>query len=195
MMQQLAATSGIAFVLKTDQLLKIIDLEGGQVADLVAFRDKNSKEWLSNGRSFDYEKTIYFTTGNIFYSNKSNPMLTIIEDTVKRHDFLYTPCSIEMYHLQYGIKSDHPNCLDNLTNALKTIGQEPREIPTPFNVFMNVEMNLDGSLNVKQPLSKKDDFIVFKAKMDLVIALSTCPAPSCNGGATKPIGYEILSSE
>ena len=179
------------FVLRKGMLLRIVDLQGGQVADLTAFRFHDSSEWLSNGRSFDYGGTIYFTTGSTLFSNKSNPMLSIIADEVGRHDFLYAPCSEEMYHIQYGIKENHPNCLDNLRNAFAEAGQKPIEIFTPFNVFMNVEIFSDGSLTIKPPLSKSGDSIVFKAEMDLMVAISACPAEVCNGGSQKPIGYEI----
>ena len=107
---------------------------------------------------------------------------------------LYTPCSEEMYRIQYGIKGNHPNCLDNLRQAFAEAGQKPFEIPTPFNVFMNVEILPDGSLTIKPPLSKGGESIVFKAEMDLMVAVSACPAAVCNGGTQKPIGYEIANS-
>ena len=34
-------------------------------------------------------KKIYLTTGDILYSNLSNPMLTNIDDPVGKHDFLF----------------------------------------------------------------------------------------------------------
>ena len=61
----------------------------------------NRSEWLSSGRTIDYANTIYLTTGNILYSNRSRPMWTIVEDTVGRHDFLLTPCSLEMFRILY----------------------------------------------------------------------------------------------
>ncbi|MGD8293366.1 MAG: urea carboxylase-associated family protein, partial [Desulfobacterales bacterium] len=91
-----------ALTLKAGQFLSLIDLKGGQVADLTAFRLHDSSEWLSNGRSFDYGGTLYFTTGDTLFSNKSNPMLSIVADDVGRHDFLYAACSKEMYRIQYG---------------------------------------------------------------------------------------------
>ena len=181
-----------AITLKTGQFLSIFDIQGGQVADLTAFRLHDSSEWLSNGRSFDYGGTLCFTTGSTLYSNKSNPMLSIVADDVGRHDFLYAACSKEMYHIQYGIKENHPNCLDNLRNALAEAMQEPLVVPTPFNVFMNVEIMPDGRLTIQPPLSSKGDRIVLKAEMDLTVAISACPADICNGGSQKPIGYEII---
>jgi len=193
-MKIIPATKYKAFFLKKGQVLRIIDIAGGQVADLTAFRYGDSSEWLSNGRSFDYGGTIYFTTGSTLYSNRSNPMLSIIEDDVGRHDFLFAPCSEEMYTIQYDAKGYHPNCLDNLRKALIEVGQEVTEILTPFNVFMNVEVQSDGSLKVHPPLSKPGDSVVFRAEMDVTVAVSACPSYVCNEGSQKPIGYEITNN-
>ncbi|MDJ0766341.1 MAG: urea carboxylase-associated family protein [Myxococcota bacterium] len=192
-MNIIPAKSFDAFQLHAGQLVCIIDIEGGQVVDLTAFRLGDATEWLSNGRSFDYNSKLLFTTGDVLYSNKSRPMLTIVQDSVGRHDFLYTPCSEEMYRIQYGITGPYPNCLDNLRMALKTHHQEPAEIPTPFNVFMNVEIQIDGSIFVKEPVSTRGDKIILRAEMGLIVALSACPAPSCNGGKPKSVGYEVIS--
>ena len=113
------AQSGVAFELKKNQLLKIIDPQGQQVADLFAFALHDISESLSSGRSIDYNNTLHLTTNHILYSNQSSPMLTIIEDTVGKHDFLYAPCSLEMFQIQYNITEHHPNCLENLANPLK----------------------------------------------------------------------------
>lgn len=61
------------------------------MSDLLAFNFVDAREVISAGRTFDYEETIRLTTGNRLWSNRSNPMLEIIEDTVGLHDFLLTP--------------------------------------------------------------------------------------------------------
>jgi uncharacterized protein YcgI (DUF1989 family) len=42
------------------------------------------------------------------------------------------------------------------------------------------------------PLSKAGDAIVLRAEMPLTVAVSACPAGACNGGAQKPLAYELL---
>jgi len=32
-----------------------------------------------------------------------------------------------------------------------------------------------------------------RAEMDLAVALSACPAATCNGGPPRPLGFEILA--
>ena len=67
-------------------------------------------------------------------------MLTIVADTVGRHDFLYTPCSRETFTLIYNHQGPHPSCFDNLSRGLAAFGIEPDGIPTTFNIFMNVDV-------------------------------------------------------
>jgi uncharacterized protein len=87
---RLAPQTGTAFRLAAGRTLRVVDPTGEQVADLIAFSDESRQAWLSAGRTFDYNESIYLTTGHVLYSNRSQPMLTIVADTVGRHDFLYT---------------------------------------------------------------------------------------------------------
>jgi uncharacterized protein YcgI (DUF1989 family) len=120
-------------------------------------------------------------------------MLTIVADEVGRHDFLYSPCSLEMYRIQYGVTGYHPNCHDNLLAALRELGIEPHSLPTAFNFFMNVEVQPDGRLKFVPPRGRAGDSMTVRAEMDLAIALSACPASTCNGGAPpRPLAFEIL---
>src|SRR5579859_2438292 len=138
-MQQLVpAAGGAGLRLKRGQRLKIIDSEGGQSGDLMAF-SADGRQRLSNGRTFDYCGKIYLSTGDVLWSDRSEPMLTIVADEVGRHDFLYSPCSLEMYRIQYRVTGYHANCHDNLCEALRGLGIEPDPLPTAFNFFMNVD--------------------------------------------------------
>src|SRR5262245_16661219 len=116
--QIVPAASGVALRLKRGEQLRIIDTEGGQSGDLVAFSADGS-ERLSNGRTFDYGGKIYLSTGDVIWSDRSHRMLTIVADEIGRHDFLYSPCSLEMYRIQYAVTGYHPNCHDNLCAALR----------------------------------------------------------------------------
>src|SRR3546814_7697059 len=66
-------------------------------SDLLAFNAADLDEVISSGRSLDYAEKIYLTTGDTLYSNRSNPQLEIVEDSVGRHDFLLTPCSVDTF--------------------------------------------------------------------------------------------------
>lgn len=183
--------SGVAFPLRRGQSLRVIDPEGVQVADLLAYNAHDVREAISNGRTFDYEETIALTAGHRLWSNRSNPMLTVVEDTVGRHDFLLTPCSEATFRHFYPGQPLHRGCFGNLAEALAPYGVEPDGIPCAFNLFMNVVVGADGRVSVEPPVSRAGDFVVLRAEMDLVVGLTACSAYASNGGTFKPIDYEI----
>jgi uncharacterized protein YcgI (DUF1989 family) len=191
MIEEIAPRTGTAFRLDRGQLLRVIDPQGVQVSDLVAYNRHDVREAISNGRTFDYEETIALGLGNRLWSNRSNPMLTIVEDTVGRHDFLLTPCSEATFRHFYPEHPVHRGCFGNLAEALAPYGVEPDMIPCAFNVFMNVPVGPDGRLHVDPPVSRPGDFIELRAEMDLVVGLTACSAYASNGGDFKPIHYEI----
>lgn len=194
MTHEISPRSGVAFEVKTGQRLKVIDPKGEQVADLVAYNQHDIREVVSSGRTLDYASKIYLTTGDPIYSNRSNIMLRIIEDTVGRHDFLLTPCSTDTFRIIYGHESPHQGCFGNLSAALAPYGIEPDQIPTAFNVFMNVPIDAQtGILRVEPPLSKAGDYVIFEAQMNLIVGLTACSAEQSNNYAFKPIHYEILA--
>jgi len=91
--------TGTAFILKKGQQLRVVDIEGEQVSDLICYNLHDKAEYLSSGRTIDYAETIHLTTGHPFYSNRSNIMFQLIEDTVGQHDFLLTPCSADTFRM------------------------------------------------------------------------------------------------
>lgn len=193
-MNRIEPRTGVAFELSRGDSLTVRDPDGGQVSDLLAYSASDVGEAISNGRTFDYEETIRLGKGNRLWSNRSNPMLTIVEDTVDRHDFLLTPCSEDTFRHFYPDKPVHRGCFGNLAEALAPYGISPDAIPTAFNIFMNVPVDGDrGDLAVKPPVSKAGDRIVLQAEMDLVIGLTACSAYASNGGSFKPIDYKISS--
>ena len=189
--QIVPAAGGAGLRLARGEHLRIIDLEGGQTGDLMAF-SQDGRERLSNGRTFDYGGKIYLSTGDVLWSDRSNPMLTIVEDQVGRHDFLYSPCSLEMYRIQYRVTGYQANCHDNLLAALRELGIEPDSLPTAFNFFMNVDVLPDGRLKFAPPKCRAGDSMVLRAERDLAVAISACPAGTCNDGPPRPLAYEVI---
>lgn len=190
--QEIAPRSGAAFRLDAGQTLTVIDPEGRQVADLLAYNAADIREVISSGRTLDYAETIRLTTGHLLYSNRSRPMLEIVADDVGRHDFLLTPCSYDTFHHFYPELPPHRGCFGNLAAALAPFGVTEDMIPVAFNCFMNVPVDgATGRLEVLPPTSTAGDAIVLRARMDLVIGLTACSAPASNGGSFKPIHYRI----
>ncbi|MDP3419859.1 MAG: urea carboxylase-associated family protein [Thiobacillus sp.] len=195
MRAEIAPRSGIAFLLRAGQRLRVIDPQGEQVADLIAFNRDDTQEYLSSGRTLDYASRLFLTTDDLLYSNRSRPMFRIGEDCVRRHDFLLTPCSADTFRILYGHDHPHRGCHGNLAEALAPCGITPDQIPVTFNVFMNVDVNGEtGELGVRPPRSKAGDYVDFVAQMDLIVGLTACSAEQSNNYSFKPIEYEVFDA-
>ena len=191
---RISPQSGTALILHAGQFLTLTDPDGEQVCDLIAFDLEDKRHWLSSGRTIDYANSIYLSTNDVLYSNRSQEMLSIVADDVGRHDFLLTPCSPETFEMLYDhATADHPTCFGNLVESLADYGIKPDDIPTTFNVFMNVEIAKNGQLAILPPRSRAGDSITFKAHMDLIIGLTACSAEKSNNYSFGPIDFWVSS--
>lgn len=189
---EVAPRTGTSFLIRKGQQLTVIDPNGTQVSDLVVFNQHDVGEVISNGRTFDYADTIYLTTGHLLYSNRSNVMLKIVNDTCGRHDFLLTPCSKDTFRILYDEVQPHQGCFGNLSMVLSKYAIAPDRIPCAFNCFMNVPVDgRTGNFTVEPPISVAGDHIDFIAEMDLVVGITACSAGKSNGGTYKPIQYRV----
>ncbi|GHA62412.1 DUF1989 domain-containing protein [Pontibacter akesuensis] len=195
MIETIAKQTGAAFELKKGDRLKVIDPQGEQVSDMVLFNAGDKREKLSSGKTLDFEETILITKGHHLWSNRSHKMMEILEDTNGRNDFLLAPCSPETFQIMYQNPEYHPSCFENLYTNLAKYGIEPDDVPTAFNIFMNVQFAPDGKLSVDPPSSKAGDYVLFEAKIDLIVALTACSAEQSNNYSFKPIQYEVIPAQ
>lgn len=192
MIKEIPIQSGTAFKILKGEKLKVIDPKGEQVSDMVLFNEKDIREKISSGKTLDFEESLLITQGHFLWSNRSRKMMKILEDTNGRNDFLLAPCSPETFQIMYDNPNYHPSCFENLYTHLKAFGIEPDDIPTAFNIFMNVQFAEDGKLSVRPPMSTAGDYVLFEAQMDLIVGLTACSAEDSNNGSFKPIHYEII---
>ena len=191
----LEAQTGTAFTISKGQVLRITDIEGGQVADLVSYTAQSPQEYLSSPRTMDYNNRIYFSTGDVLYSDQSKPMWKITGDTVGKHCFLFAPCDQRMFEISYGVEEPHPNCFDNLSTNLAQYGIPPEQIFVPFNIFMHARISDSGEIDILPPLSNPSDFIELRAEKDLIVGISACSAYKSNNYTFSQIKLEIYSGE
>lgn len=174
------------------EVLRVVDLEGRQVGDLIAFNraDLAEKFWISN--TIRLNGTVFVTTGHVLYSELSNPMFTIMADTCGRHDLLAGSCNAEIDKVRYGVDG-HYGCVENFLAALAPYGIARRDIPMSLNLFMNCPVEASGAWQIAPPASKAGDYIDLRAEMDCLVALSNCPQDlnPCNDGRLKPLKVVI----
>lgn len=193
MIHTIQKQTGAAFLLNKGSLLKVSDPQGEQVSDMVLFNAADIREKISSGKTLDFENTILITKGHHLWSNRGRKIMEILEDTNGRNDFLLAPCSPDTFEILYNNPHYHPSCFENLHTNLAQFNIQPDDIPTAFNIFMNVQFAADGQLSVDPPQSKAGDYVLFEAKIDLIVGLTACSAEQSNNYSFKPIEYEIIA--
>lgn len=190
------AKGELGLIIRKGQILRVIDVEGKQVMDLVCFNLQRPEEKLWIANTIKLNGTIYLKKGHALYSDYAQKMFTIIEDTAGIHDVLYAACSAEVNYVRYGI-SWHPNCTDNLIKALCQYGIRRKDIPMTFNLFMNAPVKKNGSLTIEEPVSKPGDFMDLQAEMDMIVGISNCPQDlnCCNGWNPTPLKIIIYEKK
>src|SRR5690625_2938509 len=89
--------SGTAFHLNQGQVLRVTDIEGAQIADLVCFDAHDYAHYFSQSRTRSNNNTVRISTGHLLFSNTHEPMLEIVADTVGVNDLLYPACNSYLY--------------------------------------------------------------------------------------------------
>ena len=184
-----------AFTIRRGQVLRFVDIEGKQVPDLVCFNEGDLTEHLNMGNSLLLNKRRELRQGDVLYSVICNPMMTIAGYS-NEASYAYGPmCSEELNRIRYGVPGTR-NCRDNFAMALAARGFNQRQIPNAFVPFMRVEVEPDGSMEIKEPTSRAGDFYDLRAEMDLLVAVSNCPQERnpCNGFNPTPMGIIIYES-
>lgn len=171
----IAPMMGWAGELRAGQFIKVVDPRGRQCADFWAFSATNVDEHLSAMHTRVWVNKLCPSPGESFHSNHRRPMLQLVADTCGVHDLLTAACDEHRYRL-YGLQDEHRSCAGNLREVMAPyFGGERFYVPQPFNIFANVPIGADGSvLNGPAP-SKPGDYVVMKAWVDVVVAISACP--------------------
>lgn len=186
--QVIPAKEYLGLELRAGQTLRIVDLEGKQVPDLVCFNLANPRERLSTNNSRLIQKRWLLTTGHALYSDEGNVMLRITDDTVGVHHASAGCCNEFANFLRYGERGTR-NCLDNMALAAAPLGLTTKDIPGAFCPFMKVIQHPDGRYEIQEPDSRAGDYLDLRAEMDLFVSISNCPQDKnpCNGFHPTPL--------
>ena len=114
-------------------------------------------------------------TGDKLFSNRRRPILALLEDTSPGiHDTLLCACNKEIYR-ELGCDDGHRSCESNLHEALSFIDHEIALTPAPLNLFMNVPVAPDGTIDRVPPQSRPGDLVRLQTVMNTIIVFSACP--------------------
>jgi uncharacterized protein YcgI (DUF1989 family) len=190
------ARRGRAVRLRRGQSIKIINTHGQQVVDTWAFSAEDLSEFMSNEHMRPTLGRIFPRAGDALVSNRRRPILRFVEDTSPGiHDTLMAACDDYRYGL-LGCTEYHDNCTDNMYAGLRQIGVIVHECPSPLNLWMNIPVDAEGNTSWGEPLSKPGDYVILRAEMDVVVAMSACPQDilPINGAQGQPTEahYQVL---
>lgn len=197
------ANTGKALAVNRGQRLRVY---GTTIADFVAFDRHNLRERFDQARTKTYNSTIYVTRGHTLMAKSNEPLLAITEDTYTEgtHDLQKGMCSaarfrraavegrVQEYYNRPIAAEDLPDhgCWENLSRALEPYGIPPEDIPSPFNLFQTIQLDLpSGRLSNTSIRPKPGTYVEFRAERDVLIGISACPDLTVGG---KEIRVEIL---
>jgi len=189
---QIPPASARAIEATAGSYVTVIDLEGQQIGDFVALNATDFRERVSTCHTRSALGRIYVREGDQLYSNRRRPLFEIVEDRVGVHDLTIAACDTYLYAQRHGL-TDHPSCLDNLTNALAPFGIDAWQVPEPFNIFQNSKIDAEGNYHFETARSRPGDRLVLRALLDVVVAVSSCAydLSSINGARLTPLLLRI----
>ena len=186
---RLEPQTGTAFVLPMGAALRIVDIEGEQVADVALFARYDRSDGFSPGRTIDYNERLMPQAGDLLYSHRSRPLARITYDTVGVHDLLLAPCSRIMFERRG--EPGHRSCHENLSEALAPFGLDGDDVTATLNVFMDVRVE-GNRVRLYPPPSRPGDSFELRAETDLIVAVAACSSELTNNGRCKPVGYLLI---
>jgi uncharacterized protein YcgI (DUF1989 family) len=198
---EIPATYGKGFIVKKGQVFRIHQVTGRQVGDCAFFNANDPKEMFHCGQSWAINVIAGTGTSKsfkYFYSKppRENVMMTVLQDTYANHwGNMGGRCSSRLYEIRDNLPiGTHRSCQENLREAVEPFGLTGDDIIDVFNVFMNVDLQPDGGFQIKPTEVGIDDFIEMRAEMDILAAISACPADTSptNGGKSAPLGIQIF---
>jgi uncharacterized protein len=177
-------------VIKQGQVLRIIDLGGNQAVDTLFYNAHDTAERYSAQDTMVRQGNIFISTGTELISNDGNVLMTIVGDSIGRHDTCGGACSRESNSVRYGLHKKHLHaCVENYLEALAVYEMTKRDLVSNINFFMNVPVSADGRLEIVDGISEPGGTVDLRAEMDTLVVISNCPQVNnpCNAYNPTPI--------
>ena len=169
------AREGRGVALEAGIKFRVIDVKGKQCGDLFAFSTTDVREYASAEHTRVSVGSLFPRPGEQFVTNRRRPILTFLEDhSPGSHDMLVAACDPSRYEL-LGVDGWHASCQENLQTAMAGFGVTNIEIPQPINLFTNIPVLSDGSIEWRRAVTAPGDWVLFRTEMPCYVVLSACP--------------------
>jgi uncharacterized protein YcgI (DUF1989 family) len=117
------AAHGLAWEVKKGERFRVVDLHGEQVVDFAAWvQGTNLVEKLSMAYTRFRLSGVTPAVGEYLWTNNDEPILKLVEDTVKVHDMTFMSCFPKMYEKEG--RPGHRSCASNIAEAMEPYGMK-----------------------------------------------------------------------
>jgi len=172
--------TGLAYEVRRGEFIQVIDVEGQQCSDFMAFRAdglQQGEEWLIDSTTTrTMVRRAYPGPGLLdkFFDRDMRPMLAVVQDTCGRHDTFGVACTARGY-AERGFPG-HVNCSDNMSDALAPFSVARRSAWPAINFFWNTWVDPRSyGLMTAESHSRPGDYVAMRALEDLVCVSTACP--------------------
>ena len=189
------SATALAYEVKAGQYIQVIDVEGQQCSDFLAFDSRRLSEGVERGLDATTTRNLM---GNAypqpglygkFFDQDMRPLVEVVRDTVGRHDTFALACNAKYYE-DMGYPG-HVNCTDNFNGQLGRFGVAARRGWPALNFFYNTFFNGSNQLFFDEPWSRPGDYVLLRAMSDLVCASSACPDDIDPANAWNPTDIHV----
>ena len=198
---RVGSSTALAYEVKAGQYIQVIDVEGRQCSDFLAFDGRRLADGTERGLDATTTRNL---TGSAypqpglfgkFFDQDMCPLVEVVRDTVGRHDTFALACNAKYYE-DKGYPG-HVNCTDNFNTELRPFGIAERRGWPALNFFYNTFFDEANQLYFDEPWSRPGDYVLLRAMMDLVCASSACPDDIDPANAWNPtdIGVRVYPAE
>ena len=176
---QVDRASALAYEVQAGEFIQVIDVQGRQCSDFLAFSAPKLQEGRERGLDATATRSLmgngYPSPGlhSKFFDHDLEPLVEVVRDTVGRHDTFGLACT-RKYYEDMGYFG-HVNCSDNFNAQLEPYTIEPRRGWPAINFFFNTSFDAHNLYVTDEPWSRPGDYVLLRAMTDLVCLSSACP--------------------
>lgn len=194
--EMIPARSGRGFEVNEGQVFRVVEVEGGQIADVWLLNRDNPRQHFMGHTSFLHEGA-YPAKYSQFWSCMPDirPMATMLVEhsgtpelptEFHHHVVLGGHCTAHQWQMLSGLR-DHNSCHANAIQAVAPFGLgEDHILHDNFMLFQPSFIRPDGSGDSVQSQAAPGDYAEFVADMDLIVAVSACPVGNYAVPMTEP---------
>ena len=195
------SATALAYEVRAGEFIQVIDVEGKQCSDFLAFHRGKLESGLERGLDATTTRSLM---GNAyprpglqgkFYDVDQDPLIEVVRDTVGRHDTFGLACTAKYYE-DKGYPG-HVNCTENFNGQVTPFGIARRAGWEALNFFYNTGFDANNVFVMDEPWSRPGDYVLLRAMSDLVCASSSCPddIDPANGWQVTPIHVRVYAPD